>query len=246
MVLNALNNLLNKFATAFSGSVGNFAALENSDRLYRVYKEMDFLFFVQSAYLTGGLMMLFNPLIALLFGGEYCFPMTTVVIIVTEFYISRMRQTNLLFREVMGLFWNDRYKAVAESIINLVASIALVQRYGVAGIVGGTIISSLCTCVWVEPYIFLKYGVREDWQQKYRAYFAEYLKRLLLTAAVSAAAVLWVQRFPVSNFGIFILDGLLYTVVFAGVIVMVYHGSAEYAALKQRGLELLKRKKEYT
>ena len=246
LVLNALNNLLNKFATAFSGSVGNFAALENSDRLYRVYKEMDFLFFVQSAYLTGGLMMLFNPLIALLFGGEYCFPMTTVVIIVTEFYISRMRQTNLLFREVMGLFWNDRYKAVAESIINLVASIALVQRYGVAGIVGGTIISSLCTCVWGEPYIFLKYGVREDWQQKYRAYFAEYLKRLLLTAAVSAAAVLWGQRFPVSNFGIFILVGLLYTVVFAGVIVMVYHGSAEYAALKQRGLELLKRKKEYT
>lgn len=28
LVLNALNNLLNKFATAFSGSVGNFAALE--------------------------------------------------------------------------------------------------------------------------------------------------------------------------------------------------------------------------
>ena len=246
LVLNALNNLLNKFATAFSGSVGNFAALENSDRLYRVYKEMDFLCFVQSAYLTGGLMMLFNPLIALLFGGEYCFPMTTVVIIVTEFYISRMRQTNLLFREVMGLFWNDRYKAVAESIINLVASIALVQRYGVAGIVGGTIISSLCTCVWVEPYIFLKYGVQDAWQKKLRDYFAEYLKRMLLTAALSAAGVLWVQRFPVSNFGIFILDGLLYTAVFAGVIMLFYRGSAEYAALKQRGLELLKRNKEYT
>lgn len=201
---------------------------------------------MQSAYLTGGLMMLFNPLIALLFGGEYCFPMTTVVIIVTEFYISRMRQTNLLFREVMGLFWNDRYKAVAESIINLVASIALVQRYGVAGIVGGTIISSLCTCVWVEPYIFLKYGVQDEWQKKLRDYFAEYLKRMILTATLSAAGVLWVQRFPVSNFGIFILDGLLYTAVFAGGIVLVYHGNAEYAALKQRGLELLKRKKEYT
>ena len=244
LVLNALNNLLNKFATAFSGSVGNFAALENSDRLYRVYKEMDFLFFVQSAYLTGGLMMLFNPLIALLFGGEYCFPMTTVVIIVTEFYISRMRQTNLLFREVMGLFWNDRYKAVAESIINLVVSLVLVQRYGVAGIIGGTIISTLCTCAWVEPYIFLKYGVQDAWQKKLRAYFAEYLKRLLLTAAVSAAAMLWVRRFPVSNFGIFVLDGVLYTAVFAGVIVLFYRGSAEYAALKRRGLEILKRNEE--
>ena len=114
------------------------------------------------------------------------------------------------------------------------------------GIIGGTIISTLCTCTWIEPYIFLKYGVREDWQQKYRDYFAEYLKRVLLTAAVSAAAVLWVQRFPVDNFGIFILDGLLYTVVFAGGIVLVYHSSEEYDTLKQRGLKLLKRKKEYT
>ena len=246
LVINALNNLMTKVVTAFSGSVGNFAALENSDRLYQVYKEMDFLFFVLSGYLTGGLMMLFNPLIALLFGEEYCFPMATVVIIVTEFYITRMRQTNLLFREVMGLFWNDRYKAVAESIINLAVSLVLVQRYGVTGIIGGTIISTLCTCTWIEPYIFLKYGVREDWQQKYRDYFAEYLKRMLLTAALSAAAVLWVQRFPVDNFGIFILDGLLYTVVFAGGIVLVYHSSEEYDTLKQRGLKLLKRKKEYT
>lgn len=242
LVLNALNNLLNKFATAFSGSVGNFAALENSDRLYQVYKEMDFLFFVQSAYLTGGLMMLFNPLIELLFGREYCFPMTTVAIIVTEFYISRMRQTNLLFREVMGLFWNDRYKAVAESIINLVASLVLVRQYGVTGIIWGTIISTLCTCAWVEPYIFLKYGVQDAWKKKLRDYFAEYLKRTLLTAAVSAAAVLWVQRFPVGNFGIFILDGLLYTAVFAGVIVLLYRRSVEYTELKRRGLEILKRR----
>lgn len=242
LVLNALNNLMTKVVTAFSGSVGNFAALENSDRLYQVYKEMDFLFFVLSGYLTGGLMMLFNPLIALLFGREYCFPMTTVTIIVVEFYITRMRQTNLLFREVMGLFWNDRYKAVAESAINLVVSLVLVQRYGVTGIIGGTIISTLCTCTWIEPYIFLKYGVQDAWQKKLRAYFAQYLKRLLLTAAVSAAAVLWVRRFPVDNFGVFILDGVLYTAVFAGVIVLLYRRSAEYAELKRRVQEILKRR----
>ena len=155
-----------------------------------------------------------------------------------------MRQINLQFREAMGLFWNDRYKAVVESIINLVVSLVLVQRYGVTGIIGGTIISTLCTCAWVEPYIFLKYGVQDAWQKKLRDYFVEYLKRTLLTAAVSAAAVLWVQRFPVSNFGIFILDGLLYTAVFAAAIVLFYRGSAEYDALKQRGLKILKRRAE--
>lgn len=244
LVINALNNLMGKFAVAFSGSIGNFAVMENSDRLYKIYKEMDFMFFVMSAYLTGGLMMLFNPFITLLFGGRYCFSMTTVMVIVAEFYITRMRQTNLLFREAMGLFWNDRYKAVVESIINLVASLILVRQYGVTGIIWGTIISTLCTCAWVEPYIFLKYGVQDAWQKKLRDYFAEYLKRTLLTAAVSAAAVLWVQRFPVGNFGIFILDGLLYTAVFAGVIVLFYRGSEEYDTLKQRGLKILKRRAE--
>ena len=244
LVINALNNLMGKFAVAFSGSIGNFAVMENSDRLYKIYKEMDFMFFVMSAYLTGGLMMLFNPFITLLFGGKYCFSMTTVMVIVAEFYITRMRQTNLLFREAMGLFWNDRYKAVVESIINLVASLILVRQYGVTGIIWGTIISTLCTCAWVEPYIFLKYGVQDAWQKKLRDYFAEYLKRTLLTAAVSAAAVLWVQRFPVGNFGIFILDGLLYTAVFAGVIVLFYRGSEEYDTLKQRGLKILKRRAE--
>lgn len=244
LVINALNNLMGKFAVAFSGSIGNFAVMENSDRLYKIYKEMDFMFFVMSAYLTGGLMMLFNPFITLLFGGRYCFPMTTVMVIVAEFYITRMRQTNLLFREAMGLFWNDRYKAVVESIINLVASLVLVRQYGVTGIIWGTIISTLCTCAWVEPYIFLKYGVQDAWKKKLRDYFAEYLKRTLLTAAVSAAAVLWVQRFPVGNFGIFILDGLLYTAVFAGVIVLFYRGSEEYDTLRQRGLKILKRRAE--
>ena len=92
----------------------------------------------------------------------------------------------------------------------------------------------------------MKYGVQDAWQKKLRVYFAEYLKRMLLTAALSAVGMLWVQRFPVSNFGIFILDGLLYTAVFAGVIVLFYRGSEEYDTLKQRGQKLLKRKKEYT
>ena len=66
----------------------------------------------------------------------------------------------------------------------------------------------------------------------------------MIVAAVSAAAMLWVKRFPVGNFGVFVLDGLLYTAVFAGVIVLFYRGSEEYDTLKQRGLKILKRRAE--
>lgn len=241
LVINSLNGVLAKFSSAFSGSIGNLSALENSDRLYSIYKELDLMFFLLAGYVSGGLMLLFNPFVSIFFGARYCFPVTTVAIIVTEFYISQMRQTNLLFREAMGLFWNDRYKAVAESIINLVVSLLLVKPFGVAGIIGGTIISSLSTCVWVEPYIFMKYGIREDWGRKLKAYFAEYLKRVCVMAVLSLAGIYAVQCCPVKNIGWFILYGLLYTAAFAAVIVLLYRRNDAFMSLKQRAFRLLKR-----
>lgn len=244
LVLNNINNLIGRFSSAFSGSIGNLSALENPQRLYQIYREMDLLFFLLAAYLTGGLAMLFNPFITIFFGGQYCFPLVTVIIIVAEFYISRMRDVNLLFREAMGLFWNDRYKAIAESIINLIVSLLLVKPFGVAGIIGGTIISSVTTCVWVEPYVLMKYGIREDWRPKLKAYFAEYLVRVALMTGLSAAAVLWVKRFPVKNIGIFVLDGMLYTVVFSAAMFLLYHKTEAFCSLKMRCLTLLRRGKK--
>ena len=56
----------------------------------------------------------------------------------TEFYVSGQRKVNLLFREAKGLFWYDRYKPLFESAINLAASLLLVQKFGVAGILPPT------------------------------------------------------------------------------------------------------------
>lgn len=88
----------------------------------------------------------------------------------------------LQFREALGLFWHDRYKALAEAIINLVVSLILVRRFGVAGIIGGTITSSLLTCVWFEPYVLMRYGIEEDWQKKLRRYFMDYIVRWVVVA----------------------------------------------------------------
>lgn len=58
----------------------------------------------------------------------------------------------------------DAVKPLFESAINLAASLLLVQKFGVAGILGGTVISTVTTCLWMEPYILMRYGIREDWQ----------------------------------------------------------------------------------
>ena len=57
----------------------------------------------------------------------------------------------LTFRESMGLFWFDRYKALAEAALNLVLSILLVRQYQTLGVFIGTFLSTILTSVWVEP-----------------------------------------------------------------------------------------------
>ena len=243
LVLNSINNMVTKICNAFSGSIGNLSAIAEDEHVYRVYRELDFLFFLLFGYLTGGLVALFNPFISLFFGGEYCMSMATVLVVIADFYISGLRKVNLLFREAKGLFWNDRHKAIVEAILNLVISLLLVKPFGVAGILGGTVISSLLTCVWVEPYILMRYGFVADWRRRLGRYFADYAARLAVVAAVSAAGIGLVTKIPVQNFGYFILDGVLYTALFAGVAWICFCRCEEFKSLKDRVMQMIQKRK---
>lgn len=81
----------------------------------------------------------------------------------------------MIFKDALGLFWYDRYKPIFESAINLVASIVLALQFGLAGIILGTIMSTLFTATWVEPLVLFKYGFKA----KATNYFVTYLKRIL-------------------------------------------------------------------
>lgn len=241
LVTNSINTFMAKLSSAMTGSIGNLGAIEDETRVYDVYRQLEFMFFILYSYWAGGLFTLFNAFIGLFFGWQFCFPMTTVGIIVAEFWITGMRQINLLFREAKGLFWYDRYKAVVESIINLVVSLILVQYYGIAGVIGGTIISSICTCVWIEPYILMRYGMRKEWKKRLKQYFAEYLCRVIIMFLLAAVSYGWVHYFPVDSVFRFILTGVLYTVLFAVTMYGLYGRSTEFKALKERFINIARK-----
>lgn len=243
LVLSGISNLVLKFSNAFTGSLGNLGAMEDGDRVYGIYRELDLIYFFIYSYWTAGLIALFNAFITLCFGPEYCFSTMTVGIIVLEFYITGQRKVNQMFHETKGLFWYDRYKAVAEAAINLTVSLVLVRKFGVAGILGGTVISSVSTCVWVEPYILMKYGIRENWQEKLRDYFVRYAQRVVIVAGLTAAACLWVHFCPAKSILFFLLDGVVYTVFYGAVMYALYHKSREFQKLKERVMGIVGRRK---
>lgn len=63
---------------------------------------------------------LINLFVEFSFGAEYVFPENVVFVLCLNFFILGMRQAALVFRDSLGLFWFDRYKSIANALLNIV------------------------------------------------------------------------------------------------------------------------------
>lgn len=185
MILTALNAIIGQIFTAATASIGNLNALVGKEKSYVIYKAIYFANFWFYGFSSICLYVLFNPFITLWVGKEFIMSDLIVTIIVINFFVTGMRKSTLMFRDSLGLFWNDRYKPLFESIINLVASIILASRYGIVGVLVGTFISTMTTCFWVEPYVLYRNG----FNSRLREYFSRYGLYALVTLV--AGFVTW-------------------------------------------------------
>lgn len=241
LILSNLNTLLNQINSAFTGSIGNLSATEEPDKVYEVFCILDFSIFLIYGYFASGMAVLFNPFIELFFGKDYIFTEFVVILMVADFYLTGMRQMVMQFRNVMGLFWYDRYKPVAEVMINLVVSVMLARKYGVSGIFIGTIVSCILTCLWVEPYVLMRYGIKNEWKKRLAVYFGQYAFRVF-TVILGGVLGQWCTRWiPCSNIMMFLLKGILYSVVYAGVMWIVYGRGKEFQYLYVRGKDIFRK-----
>ncbi|GIN92572.1 oligosaccharide transporter [Siminovitchia terrae] len=172
LILAALNIVLIQFFEALKSSVGNFGVTESQKKTEKVFRKIFFMNFWLYGFAAVGLLCTMNPLIEIWLGKKFIFSMDIVLLIVIHFFLGGMRQAPLTFRDALGLYWYDRYKPIAESIINLVVSIILLKMMGISGIFLGTIFSLITTCFWVEPYVLYKYG----FNLSSKSYFITYIK----------------------------------------------------------------------
>lgn len=177
MITSALKSFISQIYNSIIASVGNLFIEGDKNKIYKTFTKVNFLIFTIAYFSSIFLMTLSNEAITIMSSKEYLFKTSTVFIIVINFYLDIMREAVLSFRDAAGLFYKDKYKSICESLINLVFSIILVKKIGIAGVLLGTTISYILTCVWIEPYVLYKYC----FNLKLREYFKDYVKYLVLT-----------------------------------------------------------------
>ena len=138
----------------------------------------------------------------------------------------------------MGLFWYDRYKSVAEAVINLVASIILGKLYGVAGVFLGTLIGMASTSLWIEPYVLYKYKIKEN----VLGYYLKFLLYGLITAALFLGETYVCSLLPLEGFGADILRTVFCFVITNLVFLLLYFRTKEFIFLRGKFIGLVNSK----
>lgn len=184
MVINGLETIIYQIFDAIVASVGNLGVTESKKKIKSVFKKVFFMNFWIFSFCSICLLVLFNDFICLWVGEKYEFDLGIVIVLVIAFYLKGMRRTVITFKDATGNFYHDRYKPIFEAVINLIVSIILAQKFGIAGIFIGTIISTITTSLWIEPVVLYKY-VFEEKSYKYFAKLAEYTIIGVLVAIIT-------------------------------------------------------------
>lgn len=177
LFINSIKGFMTRVYDSLVSSIGNLLNMESEEKVYSIYRQLFFLSFVVTSVISIGFSCLANPLIEVFFGAEYLLDKKLVVLMSINFYFTDLcgiRAITNKFKTAKGLFWNDRYKPYVEAFINLVASVVLLQMLGFAGVLLGTLVSTLCTCIWIEPYVLFKHGLHKPLKE-YACLFLKYM-----------------------------------------------------------------------
>lgn len=238
MIVSAIQTVTGLLFTALIASVGNLNATESDESKREVFWRINFF----SQWLFGfcgvSLFCLLNPFIRIWAGEGYLFSLPTVFIISLNFFVYGLRQPVSMTKSSMGLYWQDRYKPLAEGLINLVVSILLAYKWGVAGILLGTLISSVTTNLWVEPLVLFKNGLHS----RVGAYFKSYGMFLLATAVAGTATFAACSLITSTGVAALCIKIVICAVVPNAFYLLFFGRTKEFKYFKQLVRALLKKK----
>ena len=239
LVIGSISQLLDQMFAGITASVGNLGVTAERTRVRKVFEASFFAGYWLYGLSAICLYELINPFVELSFGRQYLFAGEIVLILCVNFYVKGMRRATLIFRDSLGLFWYDRYKAIVEAVLNLVISIVLVQYMGTIGVFLGTLISTSLTSVWVEPYILYKHEMKSS----VLPYFGKYICYTFVLA-IGWLATDWLCNQIAGGLGTILILRLAVCVTIPNLLfLLVYARTGEFRFLWEKLKMLLQRKR---
>ncbi len=180
-IMIAITNIMGVLTTSAVASVGNSLVVESEKKNYRDMRKIDFVYMWVSGWFTVCLACLYQPLMELWMGEENTFSYDIVILFCIYFYALKMGDVKALYSDAKGLWHENRYRTIMESISNIILNAVLGYFFGVPGIIMATLFSLLVFGFGYGAHILFKcYFVHE----KISGYFLRHIVYAIITVMI--------------------------------------------------------------
>ena len=240
---NSLVVSITSFATilfsSLTASIGNVNAIGTTSQKKHIFDITNLATFWVYTCIGTCLYVALNPFVGIFYGQQYVLSKLVVGVIVLNVYIGGMLYAPFNYRQTMGLFVYGKWRPIISAVVNIVVSIILAKRIGLAGVLLGTIIARLTTNGWYDPYIVYKHGL----QMSPKKYYFDYLVKLICLCSICMLCDAISQFIRIAGIPGLIVKCLVSMIVANALIIALWRRTKEVAYLKDTMLRLVKKKR---
>lgn len=163
--------------SSITAGIGNKMITNSIEDNYQDFKNFTFANSWISSWCSVCLLCLYQHFVRIWIGESYLFPFFTVYLMVLYFLLPRLTTMTYTYREAAGLWWEDRFRPLVATLVNLVVNILLVQIIGMNGVIISTLICTIFINVPWGSYILFK----NYFKKSLKEYFKQLFYYLIIT-----------------------------------------------------------------
>lgn len=230
LIVGMVSSLIYVLTSNVISSIGNLIASEDEKKSLYVFDEMNLICYILYGVSSVCMINLFNPFIELFFGTKFLLTMPIVCVIVANHYLTGMNNVVISVQSAAGLYENDKYIPLIQSVVNLVVSIYLGMNFGLIGIFIGTVVSTMLPLI-IKPIIVYKnvFKIKAD------IYFKDFFIQSTIIIVTTLLSYFSIQAFNISNLYLRLVIGLFLSVIIPSLFIHFYYRNTDaYKNLRKR------------
>lgn len=231
MIIQVIEKILSGIFQGFTASLGNYFVTENLEENEKMFRVLNRLNLWAVTFCSVSFAVLLQPFIGFCFGSDYLLEYTVVIVIVLNFATNYQNLVVQIYKNVTGLFVKGRYRAVATAVLNLIISIILVRRIGLAGVFLGSIISRLVTTWWYDAWLIYRHAFHKS----PIGFYLDGICMVLLIGANTALVELVCQHFQDPTLLSILIRGACCLIIPNAVLFLIYGRTEEIRYVLKRG-----------
>lgn len=173
--------------------IGKKISENKKEIIFYDFKAINILFLAMNLFFSYFTYKLITSFIILWLGKKYTFSNFTVILICINIFINSFRNVSDVYKECYG-FFEDIQSPVLEVIIKLCCSIFLGIKYGLNGIIIGTIISNISIILIYKPILIFKSCFDKDIKEYIKIYGNYFFLIIISFSSLNFITKLFIQE----------------------------------------------------